>query len=64
MAVALLRGALRWIRPPARKRAVWIGCQAARVLIPPPNACDRQGVFVSYPRLLDIALDRRPSAIH
>jgi hypothetical protein len=45
MAAALSRGALRWIRLPARKRAVWVGCQTARVLTPPPEASHRQGVF-------------------
>jgi hypothetical protein len=46
MVAALLRGALRWRRLPASKRAVWVGCSyAARVRTPPPDLSDRQGVF-------------------
>jgi hypothetical protein len=30
--------------PPASKRAVWDGFQTARVLMPPPELDDRQGV--------------------
>jgi hypothetical protein len=43
---ALSRGALRWRRLPAPKRAVWGGFQAARVLTPPPELPDREGVFL------------------
>jgi hypothetical protein len=57
MAAALSRGALRWIHLPACKCAVWVGCQAARVLIPPPEGHGRQGVFCG------IRLRRRLSAI-
>jgi hypothetical protein len=48
-----LKGALRWIRLPASKRAVWVGVQAARVLTPLPDVYDREGVFVVCPCLLD-----------
>jgi hypothetical protein len=41
----LQRGALQWIRRLAGKRAVWVSVQAARMLKPPPGACDREGVF-------------------
>jgi hypothetical protein len=44
MAAALSRGVLRWRRRLARQRAVWGGGQTARVLTPPPEASDRQGV--------------------
>jgi hypothetical protein len=46
MAAALSRGALRWIRLPAPKRAVWVCFQAARVLTPPPELYDQEGVFL------------------
>jgi hypothetical protein len=49
MAAALSRGALRWIRLPALKRAVWVCFQAARVLTPPPELYDREGVFCGMP---------------
>jgi len=45
MAAVLCRGALQWRRCPARRRAVWGDIQAARVLRPPPEKDDRQGVF-------------------
>jgi hypothetical protein len=41
----LQRGALQWIRRLAGKRAVWVSVQAARVLMPPPEEYDRQGVL-------------------
>jgi acetoin utilization deacetylase AcuC-like enzyme len=41
----LQRGALQWIRRLAGKRAVWVSVQAARLLKPPPEAYDREGVF-------------------
>jgi hypothetical protein len=50
VAATLLRGALRWIRLPAPKRAVWVCCQAARMLTPPLERYDREGVFYAVSR--------------
>jgi hypothetical protein len=49
MAAARSRGALRWIRLPASKRAAWVCFQAARERTPPADVYDRQGVFCDVP---------------
>jgi hypothetical protein len=48
MAVALSRGALRWIRRLASKRVARVYFRAARVRMPPPALSNRQGVFLCH----------------
>jgi hypothetical protein len=45
VSAALARGALHWIYLYAPKRAVWDCFQVARMLTPPPELPDREGVF-------------------
>ena len=53
MAAALSRGALQWIRRLAGRRVAWVCCQAARVLTPPPDVSEQEGVFYGPSNLLD-----------